>query len=412
MSEQSVLSRTVLSTAGMGVQGLARFAYTLAIGRLAGPAALGDTNTLLSVAVYLSLVLPAGLGVAGSRYLPDPRFASETIGLLKRWFWGASVALALLAVPVAMLIIDDFIAAVSCGLLVFSYNAYVFTRGTMMGEDRILRATIADFVSSLVAITALIAVLLGGVNWALLLPLALGYAIFAFASWPRTQAVPAGSEQRSMVMRFLRDSTVSALATGGLLPSTMVFVKAYDTPIQAGLFAAALSLATPASLVSQAVNQVLIPHFARMQNAPAAARRSHARVFIFTTAMFALVFGALILLAPWIMTVLYGERFSGGTLTMQVLLAIVFLISTTCAPSAYLVSSGHQKQFAFIWFAAFLIGTATMLVAAPQLGAWGAMLGFALGGGGGSLAVITAGFLTRPVELVPAAAILNKNRES
>lgn len=412
MSKQSVLSRTVLSTAGMGVQGLARFAYTLAIGRLAGPEALGDTNTLLSVAVYLSLVLPAGLGVAGSRYLPDPRFASETIGLLKRWFWGASVALSLLAVPVAMLIVDDFIAAMSCGLLVFSYNAYVFTRGTMMGEDRILRATIADFASSLVAITALVAVLLGGANWALLLPLALGYAIFAFASWPSTPAAPASAEQRSIVLRFLRDSTVSALATGGLLPSTMVFVKAHDSPMQAGLFAAALSLATPASLVSQAVNQVLIPHFARMQSTPVTARKSHAKVFVLTTGMFAVVFGTLILLAPWILTVLYGERFSGGTLTMQALLAIVFLISTTCAPSAYLVSSGHQKRFALIWFAAFLIGTATMLLAAPSLGAWGAMLGFAFGGGGGSLAVIIAGFVLRPVALAPTTSSLDENRES
>lgn len=412
MSKQSVLSRTVLSTAGMGVQGLARFAYTLAIGRLAGPAALGDTNTLLSVAVYLSLVLPAGLGVAGSRYLPDPRLAAETIGLLKRWFWGSSVALSLLAIPVSMLIVEDIVAAVSCGLLVFSYNAYVFTRGTMMGEDRILRATIADFVSSTVAITALVAVLIGGVHWALLLPLAIGYIIFAAASWPETRSVPTEAAHRSTVVRFLRDSTVSALATGGLLPSTMIFVKAYDTPLQAGLFAAALSLATPASLVSQAVNQVLIPHFSRMQGNQTAMRTSHTKIFAMTAGMFALVFGGLVALAPWILTILYGERYADGTLTMQALLAIVFLISITCAPSAYLVSSGHQKRFALIWLAAFIIGTLAMTFAAPLFGVWGAILGFALGGGGGSLAVIAAGFLYKPIPLHATSLELSKNRKS
>jgi O-antigen/teichoic acid export membrane protein len=390
-----VFSRTVLSTAGMAVQGLTRFIYTLAIGRLAGPDALGETSALLSIAVYMSLVLPAGLGTAASRYLPTPTLANAAAHLLPRWFWASSSLLAIIAAPIAYWITHNLLAAASCAILVFTYNAYVYTRGVLMGEDRIFRATVADFVSSLVAITALVAVLIAGAHWALLLPLAVGYAIFALASRPRTVPGLASTHDRVAIRRFLRDATIGALATGGLLPATMIFVRAYDSPVQAGLFAAALSLATPASLVSQAVNQVLIPHFARLQSSPLVMQASHRRLFAATFALFIVVFGALAALAPFILSVLYGERYAGGTAAMQALLAIVFLISTTCAPSAYLVASGRQRIFAQIWLIFFLAGTATMFFASPALGMWGALLGFAIGGGGGSLVVILVGLLSR-----------------
>ncbi|MBC9936613.1 MULTISPECIES: lipopolysaccharide biosynthesis protein [unclassified Leucobacter] len=397
-----IFSRTVLSTAGMAAQGLARFLYTLAIGRLAGPEALGETSALLSIAVYLSLVLPAGLGIAASRYLPSSALAGAAAGYLHRLFWASSLGLAVVAAPIAYIITEDIFAAASCAALVFSYNAYVYSRGILMGEDRILRATIADFVSSLVALTALVAVLVAGVDWALLLPLATGYAIFAISARPRTIAGTIDAHERSMMRKFIRDATIGALATGGLLPATMVFVRAYDSPAQAGLFAAALSLATPASLISQAVNQVLIPHFSRQQGDPIQLQSSLRKIFAVTAALFVLIFGALVLLAPAILTILYGERFSGGTSAMQVLLVVVFLISATCAPSAYLMASGHQRKYAQIWIIFFVLGTVTMIVASPSMGLWGALIGFAVGGGGGSIVVMLVGLTVREHVGLPA----------
>lgn len=393
-----VLSRTALATTGMAVQGLARFFYTLAIGRLAGPETLGDTSALLSVAVYLSLVLPAGLGVAASRYLPDPEWAGAAARQLRNWFWGSSAVLALTAVPIAWWISRDVTAAVCCAVLVFGYNAYVFTRGALMGEDRIFRSAVADTVSSLIAITALLAVLWLGLDAILLLPLALGYVVFAVAAVPTTvpAKTPITREQKSVIARFLRDATIGGLATGGLLPATMVFVRAFDSPVQAGLFAAALSLATPASLLSQAVNQVLVPHFSRLRGEPHALRRTHTQMLLATTGVFLVIFVPLVLLSPFLLSWLYGSQYAGGTGAMQVLLIIVCLISLTCAPSAYLVAAGRQHAFATIWLAAFITGTLVMVFVSPAWGMWGALLGFAVGGGGGSLAVITAGCFLSP----------------
>lgn len=385
-----VFSRTALSSAGMAIQGLARFGYTLAIGRLAGAEALADASTLLSLAVWLSLVLPAPLGVAASRYFPVPSLAGSAAYQLNSWFWVSSLALSGLSFPIAVWLVGDVVVSLTAAVLIFTYSAYVYTRGAMMGEDRILRATLADLCSSLIAITALILVLVGGAQWVLLLPLAAGYGVFAVASWPRTRPDLGTAAERAVVRRFVRASMLSGLATGGLLPMTMIFVRAYDSAEQAGLFAAALSLATPASLVSQAVNQVLIPHFARMHDSPNEMRRSHRKLLAVTVALFAVVFGLLIALAQPILSIFYGVRFAGGTSAMQALLAVVFLISATCAPSAYLMAAGRQRGFALIWVAAFIAGTITMVAASPLLGMWGALLGFAVGGGGGSLAVISA----------------------
>lgn len=391
-ASQSVLTRTVLSSAGMAVQGLARFVYTLAIGRLAGPEALSDVSALLSTAVYLSLVLPAGLGVAASRYLPDAHLAAAANRQLQRWFWASSIGLSIVAAPIAFWVVGDLSAAIGCAVLVFAYNLYVFTRGALMGEDRILRSTIADFVGSLVAVTSLIAVLLFDVHWALLLPLAVGYVIFGIAAWPITPvAEQVSADQRALFARFVRDASLGALATGGLLPATMVFVRAYDTPLQAGLFAAALSLATPASLVSQAVNQVLIPHFARFGSDLTGMLRSYRKLLVATLVLFTVVFGLLIMLAQWVISWLYGDRYADGTQAMQALLVVVFLISATAAPSALLVASGRQRSFAVVWAIAFVLGTTTMVWASSALGMWGALLGFAIGGGGGSLAIIVLG---------------------
>jgi O-antigen/teichoic acid export membrane protein len=400
-----VLSRAVLTTGGMAAQGVARLLYTVVIAHLAGAGAVGDTSALLSVMVYLSLMLPAGLGTGASRYLPLGDFAGVAIGVLNRWFWVSSTLLALAAAPIAFLLTHDPFAAIGCAILTWSYNAYVYTRGILMGEDRILRSLIADVGSSLLAITALVAVLLAGANWALLLPLAVGYGVFAFFARPRTRPSPSTAEQRGMLARFVRDATIGALATGGLLPATMVFVRAFDTPHQADLFAAALSLATPANMISQALNQVLIPHFAKLHLDPALMRQSHRRMVIATTAAFIVIFAAIIALSPFILSIFYPQKFVDGAGAMQALLVVVFFISTTCASAAYLVSAGRQKAFAMIWLTALIAGTVVMAVFSPLYGMWGALLGFAVGGIGGSVAVVVAAFLTTaPSPLSPALA--------
>ncbi|MBS1896597.1 MAG: lipopolysaccharide biosynthesis protein [Actinobacteria bacterium] len=399
MKLDSVLGRAFLSVAGMGVQGVARFVYTLLIGRIAGPETLSDITSLLSLAIYLSLFWPAGAAQAAARYLPLPQQAASSFRILLHSFWLASTVLALCAFPLALWLSHDPLTAAACAFFVFCHNAYVFTRGVLVGQDRLVRAVVGDTLSSLLSLTLLLLVILAGLSSALLLPLAFGYLLFALLALHRQHTGSRDTTHRREILIFTRDATLGALVTGGLLPATMIFVRAFDTSRDAGMFAAALTLATPLNMVAQALNQVLLPHFTRLRADPEEQQRSHNRILLLTAVGFSLGFGLLILLAPWLMTTIYGPQYSDGTLAMQVLLVIVLLFSINAAPSAQLLATGRQKTYARVWLIAFAVGTLVMLVASPVWGQWGALLGFGLGGGGGSLAIVALGY-RRPAHAV------------
>ena len=390
--ETSLAARAVITTAGIGIQGLARFGYTVAIGRILGPEALSDVSSVLSLAVFLALAWPSGAAIAASRYLPIDADGTARSRISKDAVIGIAV-LAIAAAPIAWVMTNDAATVVGAVALTATYGGYVFVRGAMMGQHRIIAATVLDAVTSALAMGALVAVLLGSMTPLVLAPLAMGYGVFAIVGWPRTStATTQGSRvSTGALRRFIVHTSLASVATGGLLPVTMLAVQLTDTQFAAGLFAAGLSLATPASLVSQAINQVLVPHFAVVaERGPAALRSAHLRAFLMTSAVFAVVFGAIIALAPVVLGVVYGEQYVDGAPAMQALLVFVLLISCMAAPSALLLVSGRERWYARIWSVAFVAGALTMLVASPMLGMAGAILGYGVGAGSGAISVIVA----------------------
>ncbi|WP_205881457.1 lipopolysaccharide biosynthesis protein [Leucobacter coleopterorum] len=388
----------------MGVQGLARFAYTLIIGNIASKESLGEISALLSLSVFASLFWPAAAGVAASRFIPDLKLSETAIAVLKRSFIIAVLILAVLTAPVTYFLGSDLSEVFGTVALVISYSGYVFVRGVLLGEDRIIRATVIDTITSFIAITILVLVLFAGWHWATLLPLTISYLVFTLVSWPKGGRVRTSAMRREVLL-FTRDSTLAMIATGGLLPVTMLFVRAFDTPTVAGLFAAGLSLATPANLLAQSVNQVLVPHFARMLGGPISSmRRSQLHVFLVSLVGFVAVFGLLIWLSPWILDTFFQGEYNDGLASMQVMLVVVGMMSLMAAPSAYLVATGRQGLYARIWLVATILGILVMLLAAPTMGQWGAVAGFVLGGIGGSLAVVVCGLTLAPRTLQPDPA--------
>ncbi len=209
--------------------------------------------------------------------------------------------------------------------------------------------------SSLLAITVLLLVLTAHSSWVLLLPLSAGYLLFALFARSRTVAAPGPSSLQRETLAFTREATFGALVMGGMLPATMIFVRAFDTPTAAGMFAAALTLATPREH-RRAGGEPGAPPPLR-----ATARGPEARCAPpiggcspLTAAGFGLIFGALIVFAPWILDLFYGTRYADGVPAMQVLLGIVLLLSLTSAPSALLLASGRERLAARIWMFAFV----------------------------------------------------------
>jgi O-antigen/teichoic acid export membrane protein len=368
--------------AGLLAQGLARFLYTVAIGRWLGPEALGDVNTVLALAVYLSLFWPAALGVAGSRYIPSTSHgrANEqaTIAYLKRSFWISTALLVPLGGIVAALLTADLLTGVAASALIGTYGAYTFVRGTLLGQDKVTRITVVDTISSIAALTLLITVITFDSSPLLLLPLSVGYLAFSLIGWPRTVTSSLDRALRGEINRFTAHSVVWLVATGGLLPTTMVFAQAFGSSRDAGIFAAAMTLATPANMIAQALSQVLVPFIAARAHEPEAMRALSLRLLGITVAGFTSTFGILFLLAPWLLQFFYGPEYAGGVVSMYGLLAGVYLSSCATVPISVLLATGRQRAVSIVSVATVVSATIVMAALAPFLQTLGILIGFIL----------------------------------
>lgn len=378
----ALLKNGGLATLGVLVQGLARFVYTILVGRVLGAETLGQVSSLLALAVFVSLLWPTASGVAASRFIPRDvtggLLGAPSVSVLNRYFYLSLPILAVVTFGLAVLITRSASAALAAVALMATYSGYMHSRGAALGSGKFVRIAIGDVVSSSASILLLALVLIGGWHWAVLLPLSLGYLVFSISNWPRgTKAAPAS---RGELRNFVAINSLAQIATGGLLQVAMLAAAISDNPYESGLFAAALSLATPAAMLGQSLNQVLIQHFAGLFAQGAAdIRQSTVRMTLIVGAGLAAIFGTIALLAPVILRVLYGSDFVAASSYMLILLAGVYIFAVSLVPAATLIATGRDKQFTVASVAGFLVGVATMGTTASALGAWSAGLGYALG---------------------------------
>lgn len=390
-----LIMNAIVATTGVLAQGAARFLVTMLIGRFF-PDRLGETSSILSLAQYITLFWPAPAGLAATRFLgqhtADDDHRSAITRLLNRSVLYFTVAATSVAVPVAFLFSHDVATAVFSGLFVAAFGAYLFTRGALLGKSQVPKSTLLDVISSVFTLLLLLAVLQAGLSSLLLLPLALGFGLYALVAWPRPgPAADLPPLVRTDVLSYTRHNIFGMIAAGGLLPATMILVQLLARG-SSDLFAAALTLATPANLLAQSITQVLIPHFA--SSAPGLAQerqRSMWQLFLLSVAAFAVIFLALITLGPWLLEIVFPGKFSEGASTLAWLLAIVGAQSCAAVPTAILLARGRHKTYARICFISTVSGTLLIVLGIPALGLAGAIAGFAVGAVGSSVAICMTG---------------------
>jgi O-antigen/teichoic acid export membrane protein len=375
------MSSAALSTAGVLVQGLSRFAVTALIGRVMGPSDLAHVSAWLSLALILSLLWPTGAGNAASHFLARARARGENpvraLQILTRSFWISCVAMVAIGVPVAVIGLGaDAADAVAVAAVIVTYSGYIFTRGVQVGLGRLVDTAIWDFVSAAVTTVLLVAVLALQASPLLLWPIAIGYAVFCarvLATGHRGHAAPVVAVPEadapldtSVIWHVIRWNSLGVLASNGLIQFSMLFVFAVvpRTPAgltEAGLYAAAMSLATPASMLSQAITQVLLARFSEWAATDAAsARRKFIGVLAVMAGFLALVFAVVALLSHFVLVLIYGDAYAGATATMQLLLAAVFAFSISLVANAYLITTGQTALATIASLAGLLGGLAVM----------------------------------------------------
>lgn len=375
----SVLRGSVLATYGLGVQGLARLGYTVYIGREMGAQPLGILSAILALSVFLSLLWPMGCSIALSVELAAS--AQTERGSVWRAYQRDAVLSSIAAALVAGLLSLPFAGswewASGAALLTLGYCCYVVVRGAQLGLGGYRRIAVADTVFCVVTAAS------AGVLWladglsvgTALLPLALAYVVSLFVLWPK---LTPGKDVRTSSRRFVAHNAAGQVATGGLLNVAMLGAQVAGGARSVGLFAAAFSLATPASMVGQSLNQVLIPTFAARPADQLSTRQPRAVMFGAALAL-GLLIGALVLIAPFLLALLYGDEFADAVWLMRGMLVGVLIFSLSLLPAAWLIARRRSRDYVRSAAAGFLAGAVLILVLGVLMEVWGVVVGYSAG---------------------------------
>ena len=387
----SLVAGTAMSTTGLLAQGFLRFATAWLVGHIAGSEALGVVATAIAVATLLALLWPTTTGSAASKYVARARGSGDREQLnstgshLARRTLQTAIVLALASIPVWILVDHGDVSGALCVAgLTLAYSAYSFTRGMQFGAGQVPRATAWDLVSVTLGLVALAAALLAGVSGpALLLPLVLAYGLYALAGWPYAARGRPEPAHRRELDAFVALGAAGSIASTGFLQLSQITARLSVGVSDAGQYAAALNLATPASMLAASLSLVLFPSLAE-----AWGRGDHGTFRLQTDrAMRALatamvgIFGALIICSRFLVALVWGKDFTDAATVLPVLVLAV-LATNLAVPSVNAITTTSPRGMRVTTFAS-LLGMATgviiWLVVGDRLGIVGVALGYLVG---------------------------------
>ncbi|GAA4347446.1 lipopolysaccharide biosynthesis protein [Angustibacter luteus] len=387
----SMRARGVLSTIGIGLQGVLRFVLSVAIGRIGGPAVLGVVNSAISAALFLSLLWPASAGAAGSKFVARARGAGDfeeatvVAAHLGRRTAASTAVLALVAVAGWATIGHGGVEAGLCvAALVVGYSGYAFTRGVQFGAGQVARATYWDVTSVLLGLGGVLVALAAGVRGtALVLPLAGAYLVYTVAGYPHGVHGRPTRVLRRELDGFVLLGVTASMASGGVLQLSMVVARVFDSAAAAGQYASALALATPASLLASSLNLVLFPAMAESwgRGDVIGFRRQTDYAMRLLLLVLVGVFGSLALCSP-MLGLIFGPKYAQAEELLPILLLGVLAVSVAVVPSTAITTRSQRGMviYSATCVGGLLVGILTWLALVPGHGVLGVAVGNVVAG--------------------------------
>ncbi|WP_019816447.1 hypothetical protein, partial [Saccharomonospora saliphila] len=380
--------RGLVSAVGIAVQGSVRFVYSLLVGRTLPAGFLSATNSAISTAMLATMLWPTSLGAAAAKFVArESGDVAVRVALTRHLarlslLTSAGLGVAGGVLTYAVLAPGELTTAVFVALLTVGLSSYTFVRGVQYATGRVLRATVWDALSFVVAVGGLVLVLVFELRAWLLLPLTAGYAVYSVAGWPRTGGGPVGAELRTEINRFVAWGVLGSLATGGFLQLTMVLAHQTGDVEGADAYAAALTLATPASLLGSVLSLLLLPALsAAVGRGDYAAVRGHTdlahRALITVVGG---VFGVLVVGARLLVAVLW-PNLASAVPVLETLLAATFLYTTSIVVTESIRSYDEHgaRVMALIRVTGFVVGLGVAVALIPALSVLGIAVGYLAG---------------------------------
>jgi O-antigen/teichoic acid export membrane protein len=381
----------VYSTIGLVAQGLLRFATSFLVGHIAGKSVLGVVASAIATSLTLALLWPTTTGSAASKFLARARGQEErelgqaTAAHLRMRTLQTGIFLGAVSVPIWVLIdAGSWADALCVAALTITYSGYSFTRGIQFGAGQVPRATMWDVTSVTIGLAGLVVLLLAGVrNTALVLPLVATYGLYTVAGWPFHARGKPERPLRRELDGFVALGAVGTLASTGFLQLSQVAAKLTAGDTDAGQYASAIALATPASLLAASLTLVLLPSMSEAwgRGDVEAFRARTDRATRGLAVMLVAIFGSIMVCSRLIVGVIWGSKFAGAEKLLPVLAAAV-LATNLCVASVNALNSRSQRGMMINTvssLAGMLVGAVLWVVVAPHLGLAGVALGYLCG---------------------------------
>jgi putative peptidoglycan lipid II flippase len=379
------------STIGLIAQGVLRFATSFLVGHIAGKSELGVVASAIATSLTLALLWPTTTGSAASKFLARARGAGSsdearaTAAHLRTRTVQTALFLGAVSLPI-WIVIDhgSWVDAACVAALTIAYSGYSFTRGVQFGASQVPRATSWDLTSVTLGLAALVVLLLVGVRGpALVLPLVLTYGLYTVAGWPYSAAGRPNRTQRRELDVFVILGAVGSLASTGFLQLSQIAAKLAGGDAEAGQYAAALNLATPASLLAASLSLVLLPSLSE-----AWGRGDHAGFVAQTDratralgVVMVAIFGSIIVCSRLIVSVVWGPRFAGAQDILPVLVLAVLCTNLALA-SVNALTTRSQKGNLLTSVASIIgmaVGVGVWFLVTPRMGIEGVAVGYLCG---------------------------------
>lgn len=361
----SLVGQASFSVLGVAAQGAARFATTVFVGRIAGADVLAAFSSALAITMIAALVFPTGLGFAISRALSHVDAKNRRAQLVRMailMLTPAAIFLALGAACVQWLVEPtNSVIVASVFALTLSYSAYVVTRSIQFSLGLGCRAAVWDVAAATISISGVVVLAAADMTSWLLMPMTIGFTLCVLqaigAEW-RSGHTPLEPAVRTSLVRSATWNSVSVVSTNALVQIVMVVVFAAGESSAAGLFAAALAIATATTMVAQALAQALLPRITWWTSVD---RLSGLRTSVKTLSAIAGLCIAgyliLVLLAEPILVLIYGKSFSEATGILQALSIGMCVFSIAVLASALLIAVGRERLVTVGSTVGFVLGS-------------------------------------------------------
>ncbi|WP_107773477.1 lipopolysaccharide biosynthesis protein [Nocardioides sediminis] len=360
-------SGAVLNAAALLVQGCLRLGYTLSAARVLGPAEYGRFALALAIATVCAILWPASGGAAFSKFVSRERAqgGGALVPQVARHLVRRQAQFVLIASPVVMTVaLVSGIApheAAAVVMLCVGIAGQGFGRGVHAALGRFEREAVLQVASGAVGLLTFHALLSAGVapsSFLAVFVLGLAFCAYSYASLPRLATVgDSNSRLGREVDQFVMLAVLGSLASAGTIQFSVVVSAWIHEDRVAGIYAAAVSLAIPLSLLPSALTMVLVPRMAAYTHPEQGERLRELRMRV-TVALGAVAIVATLLagvILPVFVGFVLGEGYGAVTAPATVLVLAV-LLTSVASPSIVLMSTRTNRAAAVM-----------------SLGAWGGL---------------------------------------